>query len=110
MLVIEEGTLYPILRKLDLDGIIESRRQKVDGRSRIYYNLTEVGLKIFNHISGFFTKLTEAISPLFDVNVTLKDKYLYCPNCSNKIDLINTEYHYCEICGLNIQELKKGVI
>ena len=107
MLVIEEGTLYPLLKKLERDGIIESRKQKVSGRPRTYYFLTDDGHKIYNHITGFYTKLTEAISPLFDVNVKLQDRYLYCPNCANKIDLnIETDFNFCEICGLNIQELK----
>jgi len=108
MLVVEEGTLYPLLKKLERDGIIESRKQKTSGRLRTYYFLTENGYKTFNHITGFYTKLTEAISPLFDVNVKLQDRYLYCPNCANKIDLKDeSDFNFCEICGLNIQELKE---
>jgi PadR family transcriptional regulator PadR len=108
MLVVEEGTLYPLLKKLERDGIIESRKQKTSGRLRTYYFLTENGYKTYNHMTGFYTKLTEAISPLFDVNVKLQDRYLYCPNCANKIDLKNEgpDFNFCEICGLNIQELK----
>ena len=106
MLVIEEGTLYPLLKKLERDGIIESKKKKVSGRPRTYYFLTENGYKIYNHLTGFYTKLTEAISPLFDVNVKLKDRYLYCPNCANKIDLTEADSNFCEICGLNIEELK----
>ena len=106
MLVIEEGTLYPLLKKLERDGIIESTKQTVSGRPRTYYLLTENGHKIYNHITGFYTKLTEAISPLFDVNVKLQDRYLYCPNCANKIDLTESDFNFCDICGLNIEELK----
>jgi len=108
MLVVEEGTLYPLLKKLERDGLIASRKQKASGRLRTYYFLTVNGYKIYNHITGFYTKLTEAISPLFDVNVKLQDRYLYCPNCANKIDLKDeADFNFCEICGLNIQELKE---
>ena len=38
-----EGALYPLLHKLEADGIITSEVQEINGRSRIYYLLTEKG-------------------------------------------------------------------
>jgi DNA-binding PadR family transcriptional regulator len=109
MLVIEEGTLYPILRKLEQDNIITSRREE-SGRKRKFYTLTDYGKQVFNHLAGFYSKLTEAIAPLFDVKVDLKqEKYFYCPMCANKIDLadLSKDLKFCTICGFNIeQELK----
>ena len=108
MLVIEEGTLYPILRKLEGDNIIKSKREE-SGRKRKFYSVTEYGKKIFNHLAGFYSKLTEAIAPLFDVKVDLKsEKYLFCPMCANKIELTNLELRFCDVCGNNIEkELKE---
>jgi PadR family transcriptional regulator PadR len=108
MLVIEEGTLYPILRKLEDEEIIKSEREK-EGRRRKYYFMTDYGTKLFNYLSGFYSKLSEAIASLFDVNVQLKqDRYLYCPMCANKIELTNLELRYCDVCGHNIEkELKE---
>ncbi|MFX1410327.1 MAG: PadR family transcriptional regulator [Promethearchaeota archaeon] len=104
MLIIEEGTLYPILRKLEEDGIIKSEREET-GRKRKFYSMTEYGKKIYNHLAGFYSKLTEAIAPLFDVRVNLRqDKYLFCPMCANKIDLTNLELRFCTVCGNNIEE------
>ena len=104
MLVIEEGTLYPILRKLEQDNIIVSRREE-SGRKRKFYSMTEYGKQVFNHLAGFYSKLTEAIGPLFDVKVDLKqEKYFYCPMCANKIDLSNKELKFCTICGFNIEQ------
>ena len=40
-----EGALYPLLHKLESDGIIKSEVQKVNGRDRKYYLLTEIGKK-----------------------------------------------------------------
>jgi DNA-binding PadR family transcriptional regulator len=108
MLVIVEGTLYPILRKLEKDGLIKPEREK-EGRRRKFYFITENGQKIFNYLSGFYSKLTEAIAPLFDVKVDLKsEKYLFCPMCANKIELTNVELRFCDVCGHNIEkELKE---
>jgi len=104
MLVIEEGTLYPILRKLEGDNIIKSKREE-SGRKRKFYSVTEYGKKIFNHLAGFYSKLTEAIAPLFDVKVDLKsEKYLFCPMCANKIELTNLELRFCDVCGNNIEK------
>ncbi|MEE9378028.1 MAG: PadR family transcriptional regulator [Candidatus Lokiarchaeia archaeon] len=108
MLVIEEGTIYPILRKLEDENIIKSKKEE-SGRKRKFYSVNVYGKKIFNHLAGYYSKLTEAIAPLFDVNVNLKsEKYLFCPMCANKIDLINVELRFCDVCGHNIEkELKE---
>jgi len=103
-LVIEEGTLYPILRKLEENRIIKSEREK-EGRKRKFYYITPYGEKMYNYLSGFYSILTEAIAPLFDVGVQLKqNKYIFCPACANKIDLKNLEAKYCDVCGHNIEK------
>jgi len=109
MLVIEEGTLYPLLKKLERDNLIKSEQKRYSGRPRKYYFITDNGEKIYNHITGYYTKLSEAISPLIDISVELNENYIYCPNCANKIDISNEDFNFCEICGLNIQDLKKKV-
>lgn len=38
-----EGALYPLLHKLEGDGIITSEVKKINGRERKYYLLTEKG-------------------------------------------------------------------
>jgi PadR family transcriptional regulator PadR len=107
MLIIEEGTLYPLLRNLQRDGIIKFYREK-EGRKRKYYSLTEYGKKVFNYLSGFYSKLTEAIGSLFDVKVDLhSDRYIFCPMCANKIDLSNGIQKFCDTCGYHLEnELK----
>jgi len=110
MLLIEEGTLYPILRKLERDGLLTSIK-KGNGRSRRFYLLTSDGEKLLNHMSGFFSKLLEAISPLMEFEISLpKEVFLYCPNCANKIEVKDEEINFCNICGLNIENLRKEVI
>ena len=40
----KEGTLYPVLKKLENEGCVRSYTQEVSGRTRKYYHLTERGL------------------------------------------------------------------
>lgn len=37
------GALYPILHKLELDGIVKTESEVINNRNRIYYSLTEHG-------------------------------------------------------------------
>lgn len=38
-----EGCVYPLLHKLEAAGHLASRRQKIDGRSRVVYRVTAGG-------------------------------------------------------------------
>lgn len=42
----KEGTLYPILHKLENDELIDSTNQEVSGRIRKVYSITEKGRKV----------------------------------------------------------------
>ena len=42
----KEGTLYPILHKLESNGLIKSKNQEVFGRVRKVYSITTRGIKI----------------------------------------------------------------
>ena len=42
----KEGTLYPILHKLENDNLICSSNQEVSGRTRKVYTITEKGIKV----------------------------------------------------------------
>ena len=40
----KEGTLYPVLKKLENAGLIKSYAMECNGRTRKYYHITEAGL------------------------------------------------------------------
>ena len=40
---ISESTLYPVLRRLQKDGCLETYDQSFQGRNRRYYKITEMG-------------------------------------------------------------------
>ena len=44
-LAITEGALYPALHKMEAEGFLDVEMDKVDGRVRKYYKLTENGVK-----------------------------------------------------------------
>lgn len=105
MLIIEEGTLYPILRKLKRDGLVETEKREYNGRLRSYNIITEMGIHIHNRLMGFFSRLIESLSGKIDIDVKLKpEKYFFCPNCSNRIEQTDTLKKSCDICGLELDE------
>ncbi len=106
MLIIEEGTLYPLLRKLKEEGLIAEKEHEVNNRTRKHFSILPPGNQMYNYMVGFFSKVMESIAPLMEIDVTLRDQYLYCPNCANKIDLSQTTTRFCEMCGMNIEELR----
>ncbi|MEJ2250302.1 MAG: PadR family transcriptional regulator [Candidatus Lokiarchaeota archaeon] len=103
MLMLEEGTLYPILRKLKKEGILKNERKLVGGRARNYYFITSEGIKTYHHLLGFFAKLVESLGPLLNLEVNIKEeRYFYCPNCSNRISRNKIDKKLCPICGYDI--------
>lgn len=48
-LTLTEGALYPALHKLEADNFLEVELEKVEGRTRKYYKLTESGIKETDH-------------------------------------------------------------
>jgi PadR family transcriptional regulator len=118
MLIIEEGRLYPLLRKLEFWGpkgkeihLVTSKKVKHEGnRIRNYYFITENGKVIYNHLKGVFVKMLQSISNLIDIDVEItKQKHIFCPNCANLITDLDVSLKYCEICGLNVSDLKKSI-
>lgn len=110
-LIIKEGTLYPILRKLKADGLLISKKKEYNGRLRSYYKISPDGINIFNHLMGFMTNLISSLSQILDVNIELNDEhYLICPNCSNRIERKKISEEYCKACGLNLNHFQKKEI
>jgi DNA-binding PadR family transcriptional regulator len=43
---VEEGTLYPLLRRLEKQGLLESEWDTSESRPRKYYRISAMGLKV----------------------------------------------------------------
>lgn len=61
---IEEGTLYPLLRRLEKDKVLSSRWETTGPRPRKYYRITECGKKIRKKWLKSFDAITSAMDEL----------------------------------------------
>lgn len=52
------GTLYPILHRLDKEGLLKSSSETVGGKMRKYYRTTPKGIRT---LSGIKEKITELV-------------------------------------------------
>ena len=63
VLRVEEGSLYPALHRLELDGMVESEwGQSANNRRAKYYRLTALGRKQMQAEAGNWKRLAEAIA------------------------------------------------
>ena len=54
VLDVSESTLYPVLRRLQKDGYLETYNMEFDGRNRRYYKITSNGMILLdNYRSGW---------------------------------------------------------
>jgi len=56
-----EGCIYPILHRLEADGLVSSRRETVAGRSRVIYEVTKSGVKRLEQSARSWTLIAQAI-------------------------------------------------
>jgi PadR family transcriptional regulator PadR len=61
IVAIGEGVVYPVLHGLEQDGALKSRRKSVNGRSRIYYSLTQRGARRLSDLAEDWSQLSVAI-------------------------------------------------
>ena len=64
-LAASEGTLYPLLRRLQREGLIDaSWQESADGPPRKYYRLTPTGSALLQSQLAEWEQLTEAVALL----------------------------------------------
>jgi PadR family transcriptional regulator, regulatory protein PadR len=56
-----EGCVYPILHHLEADGLLNSKRQIVGGRSRVVYRITAKGSKRLAGSTANWHKIVAAV-------------------------------------------------
>ncbi len=69
MFALKEGTLYPILYRLEEDGCIVSRWSQPEGRevSRKYYTVTEKGRQTLREITGFWRNFSGTVGQILEI-------------------------------------------
>ncbi len=61
---IDEGTLYPLVRRLAEQGLLDSEWQQAEGRERRYYLLSEQGKELLLQLTDEWRQLNSALGPL----------------------------------------------
>lgn len=65
---IEAGTLYPLMRRLESQGILKSEWDTTDTRPRKYYILSDLGQEILVDLESEWNKLVQEMNTLFKEN------------------------------------------
>lgn len=63
-LPIEEGTLYPLLRRLESQGLLQSDWRIEDGPPRRYYTLSPAGVQHYQTLNESWTDLVNTVNRL----------------------------------------------
>ncbi len=63
---ISESTLYPVLRRLQKDGLLETYDEPYQGRNRRYYRITEDGKAKFQFYSNEWKEFRNSINGLLE--------------------------------------------
>ena len=63
---IEEGTLYPLLRRLEAQGLLASQWQVDGGPPRRYYELSERGAELYRDLSTSWGALASVMNSLLE--------------------------------------------
>ena len=63
---IEPGTLYPLLRRLEKQGLLVSKWDTNEARPRKYYLLSQTGKKVFNLLVGEWKDIVDRLSHIIE--------------------------------------------
>lgn len=61
---VEEGTLYPLIRRLEKQGLLASEWREEDKRKKRFYQLSEAGLQVYQQLLEDWLELDASIQQL----------------------------------------------
>ena len=70
----KEGSLYPVLSKLERNGLITSYKKQENGRTRKYYSIKQDGLKFLDTLKTEWSSINQILSNLWNPQPTLTSK------------------------------------
>ena len=65
-LEVDQGTLYPLLRRLEAQGLLESRWRIEEARPRRYYAISAQGIELLPVLKAEWLKIVRTVGPLLD--------------------------------------------
>ena len=60
----DANTLYPLLRRLEGQGLLESRWDTAESKPRKYYKITESGLAVLEKTTGYWRNFSANVEEL----------------------------------------------
>lgn len=63
---IEAGTLYPLLRRLESQGLLKSEWDTTESRPRKYYVLSELGDEVYRELKKEWHQLAKEMELIFE--------------------------------------------
>ena len=63
-IAIDEGTLYPLARRLEAQGLLSSQWREESSRKKRFYRLTGMGRDVLHRLSDEWRLLGSALEPL----------------------------------------------
>lgn len=65
---IDEGTLYPLVRRLADQGLLSSEWQQGEGRERRYYQLSSEGVVLLESLGAEWQQLNKHVGKILEVD------------------------------------------
>lgn len=69
---IDEGTLYPLIRRLADQELLDSEWRQGEGRERRYYQLSDLGAELLGQLTDEWQQLNSALGSL--LGTAIKEK------------------------------------
>ena len=73
-IIVKEGSLYPLLHKMEAKGTITATTEKYENRLRKYYHLTPTGSKIKNELIAEMKSYLGLMDKILDTQVKLNNR------------------------------------
>jgi len=73
-LEIDESTLYPLLRRLETQGLLASQWREEDKRNKRFYLLSAEGEQILTRLLDEWNSINDSVSRILDANADAADK------------------------------------
>jgi PadR family transcriptional regulator PadR len=62
----DEGTLYPLLRRLEIQGLLASEWRMEEKRNKRFYRLSETGTRVLDQLLGEWREMNVSIARILE--------------------------------------------